>query len=103
MEALKALHKELKLLYLQNEISRKTQYDLDEEHKEYFLKQQIRKFRKELGDGEGRPERKEMIEKAKGKGTRPLRDRFKKELPSLTPSIRKAPTTLFRSTILQTW
>ena len=40
LEALRALHKESKLLHLQNEISMKTRYDLDEEQKEYFLKQQ---------------------------------------------------------------
>ena len=34
LEALRALHKESKLLHLQNEISMKTRYDLDEEQKE---------------------------------------------------------------------
>ncbi len=33
IEALKALHKEQKLLYLQNEIRNKTQFDLDEQQK----------------------------------------------------------------------
>ena len=82
--ALRSLHKEMKLLRLQNEISQKTHYDLDEQQKEYFLKQQIKNIRQELGDEEGSPERKEIMEKAKTKqwneGTQKV---FKKEMAKL--------------------
>ena len=65
--AMKALQKELKLLYLQSEIRRKTQYEMEEQQKEYFLKQQIKQIKTELGEGEGSPEKKELLEKAQHK------------------------------------
>lgn len=71
IEALKALHKEQKLLYLQNEIRNKTQFDLDEQQKEYYLKQQIKNIKEELGEGESSPEKKELLEKPRPRnGTR---------------------------------
>ena len=82
--ALRSLHKEMKLLRLQNEISQKTHYDLDEQQKEYFLKQQIKNIRQELGDEEGSPERKEIMEKAKTKQwNEAIQKVFKKEMAKL--------------------
>ena len=82
--ALRSLHKEMKLLRLQNEISQKTHYDLDEQQKEYFLKQQIKNIRQELGDEEGSPERKEIMEKAKAKQWNEATQKvFKKEMAKL--------------------
>ena len=103
LEALRALHKESKLLHLQNEISMKTRYDLDEEQKEYFLKQQIRNIRKELGDGDGRPERKEIIEKAKGKNWNEATLKiFKKELAKLDTIHPQSPDYSIQISFLQT-
>ena len=103
LEALRALHKESKLLNLQNEISMKTRYDLDEEQKEYFLKQQIRNIRKELGDGDGRPERKEIIEKAKGKNWNEATQKiFKKELAKLDTIHPQSPDYSIQISFLQT-
>ena len=103
LEALRALHKESKLLTLQNEISMKTRYDLDEEQKEYFLKQQIRNIRKELGDGDGRPERKEIIEKAKGKNWNEATQKiFKKELAKLDTIHPQSPDYSIQISFLQT-
>lgn len=103
LEALRALHKESKLLHLQNEISMKTRYDLDEEQKEYFLKQQIRNIRKELGDGDGRPERKEIIEKAKGKNWNEATQKiFKKELAKLDTIHPQSPDYSIQISFLQT-
>ena len=82
--ALRSLHKEMKLLRLQNEISQKTHYDLDEQQKEYFLKQQIKNIRQELGDEEGSPERKGIMEKAKTKQWNEATQKvFKKEMAKL--------------------
>ena len=82
--AMKALQKELKLLYLQSEIRRKTQYEMEEQQKEYFLKQQIKQIKTELGEGEGSPEKKELLEKAQHKvwngATQAV---FKKEMAKL--------------------
>ena len=54
-------------LRIQTEIENKTHYDLDEQQKEYFLKQQIKNIREELGEGNASPEKKEILEKAKKK------------------------------------
>ena len=84
IEALKALHKEQKLLYLQNEIRNKTQFDLDEQQKEYYLKQQIKNIKEELGEGESSPEKKELLEKAKTKKWNEATQKvFQKELAKL--------------------
>ena len=55
------------LLRIQTEIENKTHYDLDEQQKEYFLKQQIKNIRKNLGEGKRQSEKKEILEKAKQK------------------------------------
>ena len=67
IRTLKVLHKELQLLELKQTIRTKTREDLDEQQREYFLQQQIKNIKEELGNGEGSPERKEMEEKAKTK------------------------------------
>lgn len=66
-EALKVMNKELQLLDLKQDIRSKTRLDLDEQQREYFLQQQIKNIKEELGNGEGSPERAELIEKSKGK------------------------------------
>ena len=65
MEVLKTLHKEIQLLKLRQDIRSKTREDIDEQQREYFLQQQIKNIKEELGNGEGSPERLELIEKAK--------------------------------------
>ena len=51
MIAIRSLNKVRHLLRIQTEIENKTHYDLDEQQKEYFLKQQIKNIREELGEG----------------------------------------------------
>ena len=41
--------------------------DLDEQQREYFLQQQIKNIKEELGHGDGSPEHRELLEKAKDK------------------------------------
>lgn len=65
--ALKKLNREIQLLQLKESIRTKTREDLDEQQREYFLQQQIRNIREELGNGEGTPERLELEDKAKSK------------------------------------
>lgn len=62
---LKILNRDLQLLRLQQQIMSKTHEDLDEQQREYFLHQQIKNIREELGDGENSPEKKEILDKAK--------------------------------------
>ncbi len=66
-ELLKILNRDIQLLRLQQEIRTKTHEDLDEQQREYFLQQQIKNIREELGDGENSPEKKEILDKAKTK------------------------------------
>ena len=101
--ALRSLHKEMKLLRLQNEISQKTHYDLDEQQKEYFLKQQIKNIRQELGDEEGSPERKEIMEKAKTKQWNEATQKvFKKEMAKLDTIHPQSPDYPIQVSYLQT-
>ncbi len=65
--ALKAMDKEMQLLKIQAKIRQKTHFDLDEQQKEYFLHQQIKNIRAELGNDDSNPEKKELKEKAAGK------------------------------------
>lgn len=64
---LKALEREIQLLKLKQDIQQKTRMDLDEQQREYFLQQQIKNIKEELGHGEGSPEVKELREKASEK------------------------------------
>ena len=84
MLALKALHKEMQLLSIQSDIRKKTRMDLDEQQKEYFLQQQLKNIKEELGGNEGSPERKELMEKAKNKKwSEAAAKAFKKEYAKL--------------------
>lgn len=86
MLAIRSLNKVRHLLRIQTEIENKTHYDLDEQQKEYFLKQQIKNIREELGEGNASPEKKEILEKAKRRtGARKLPKSSRKKLPSSTP------------------
>ncbi len=67
ISTLKVLHKEMQLLEIKQNIRTKTREDLDEQQREYFLQQQIKNIKEELGKGEGSPERRELEEKAKTK------------------------------------
>ena len=57
----------LQLLSIQSDIKQKTRFDLDEQQRAYFLQQQLKNIREELGGDEKNPERKELAEKAKNK------------------------------------
>ena len=67
METLKTLNKDIQLLQLRQDIRTRTREDIDEQQREYFLQQQIKNIKEELGNGEGSPERHELEEKARGK------------------------------------
>ncbi len=67
IEALRILHRETQFLQLKADIRSKTREDIDEQQREYFLQQQIKNIKEELGSGEGSPEHHELEEKAKKK------------------------------------
>ena len=62
MLALKLLYREEQLQRIKQDIRMKTREDLDEQQREYFLQQQIKNIKEELGNGESSPERKELLE-----------------------------------------
>lgn len=81
---LKVLHKELQLLEIKHNIRSKTREDLDEQQREYFLQQQIKNIREELGHADGSPERKELEKKAEKKlWSEDIKKIFFKELDKL--------------------
>ena len=84
MLALKAMNRETQLLELKQNIRTRTRKDIDEQQREYFLQQQIRNIKEELGSGEGSPERKELLEKSKKKKwNKETADYFNKEMEKL--------------------
>lgn len=84
IRTLRVLHKELQLLELKQNIRSKTREDIDEQQREYFLQQQIKNIKEELGNGEGSPEKKELEDKAKNKKwPEEIANTFNKELDKL--------------------
>lgn len=82
------LNHEIQLLNIKRDIENKTQSDIERNQKEYFLNQQIRNIRAELGDkdeyGEKLEDQKKMEEKANSKKwSKAACDCFKKELARL--------------------
>ncbi|MGI6223749.1 MAG: endopeptidase La [Prevotella sp.] len=67
MEALKVVKKQIVFLDLRNNIQTQTKVDIDEQQKEYFLQQEIKNIREELGGGNENLEIKNLQEKAKKK------------------------------------
>jgi ATP-dependent Lon protease len=65
--ALKNLNKELQKLQLRNDIQSKTREDLDQQHREYYLHQQLKTIQEELGGASNDEELEEMRIKAKTK------------------------------------
>lgn len=64
---LKLLQTELQLAELKNKITTKTKTDLDRQQREYFLQQQLKSIKEELGGDMNEPEIREMKKRADGK------------------------------------
>ncbi len=83
-ELLKVLNREIQLLDLKQDIRIKTREDLDEQQREYFLQQQIKNIKEELGGGEGSSERASLEKAAKNKKwSEEVKAVFMKELDKL--------------------
>jgi ATP-dependent Lon protease len=63
---LSLMHKELQYVELKNKVTNKTRAELDKQQREYFLQQQMKAIKDELG-GENAAEVKEMLKKAESK------------------------------------
>ncbi len=61
------LQRELQFAELKNKVTNKTKTELDKQQREYFLQQQLKSIKDELGGDTNEREVKEMIKKAEGK------------------------------------
>ncbi len=99
---LKILNREVQLLQIKQEIRMRTREDIDEQQKEYFLQQQIKNIKEELGNGEGSPERKELKNEAAKKAWSEETEKiFNKELDKLDMLNPQSPEYSVQLTYLQ--
>lgn len=100
---MKILNREIQYQHLQQDIRSKTREDLDEQQREYFLHQQIKNIKEELGNGEGSPEKKELVKKANGKKwSEQIAKFFTKELDKLDTLNPQSPDYSVQINYLQT-
>ncbi|MCF8232223.1 MAG: endopeptidase La [Bacteroidales bacterium] len=66
-QALESLSKEMQMVDLKNDIQSKVKSDLDKQQRDYFLNQQLKTIKEELGDNTNENEIEELREKAKQK------------------------------------
>lgn len=64
-QAIKLLHREVEMLQLEAEIQEKTHANIDQNQKEYYLREQMRTIREELGEGDEQEEYDEYRSKIK--------------------------------------
>lgn len=103
LKLLKILYRELQLLEIKHDIRTRTREDIDEQQREYFLQQQIKNIKEELGNGESYPERKELLEEAKNKKwPEETAKIFNKELDKLDILNPQSPEFSVQLTYLQT-
>lgn len=102
--AMRIINKELSLLSLKQDIRNKTRDDIDEQQRNYFLQQQIKNIQAEIGNGEGSPERRELIEAAENMmWSEPVEKIFFKELDKLDQLNPQSPDYNIQLSYLQTF
>ena len=100
---LKILSRATQLEQIKQNIRLKTREDIDEQQREYFLQQQIKNIREELGNNEGSPERKELLEEALKKNWgEDVEKVFYKELDKLDILNQQSPEYSMQMNYLQT-
>ncbi|MBX2907907.1 MAG: endopeptidase La [Taibaiella sp.] len=81
---LNLLQAELQLVELKNEITNKTRADIDKQQREYFLQQQMKSIKEELGADPNDREIKDLQKRAEGmKWTEAAKELFKKNIEKL--------------------
>ncbi len=81
---LKMLQAELQLVELKNEITNKTRADIDKQQREYFLQQQLKSIREELGGDPNEREIKDLQKRAEEiQWTEAAKELFKKNIEKL--------------------
>ncbi len=103
METLRAVNREMQLTELKQNIRTRTREDIDEQQREYFLQQQIKNLKEELGGGEGSPERIELMSQARNKKwSEEVERTFFKELDKLDMLNPQSPDYSIQMNYLQT-
>ena len=83
-KVMKIINREINLQHLKADIRNKTREDIDEQQRNYFLQQQIKNLQAEIGNGEGSPEKQELLQKAKDKKwSEEIAKTFRKECDKL--------------------
>ena len=96
------LNRELQLLELKNSIRHRTEEKINEEQKEYFLRQQIKNIRKELGgDGQSAERKKLMRQAAEKLWSNETKAAFEEELNKLDAIQPQSPDYNIQLTYLQ--
>ncbi|MFL5745937.1 MAG: endopeptidase La [Niastella sp.] len=81
---MKLLQRELQFAELKNKVTTKTKTELDKQQREYFLQQQMKSIKEELGGDTNEREIKEMMKKAEAKKwTEAAKEMFKKGVEKL--------------------
>ncbi len=97
------LNRELQYAQLKEQIQNKTREDLDKQHKEYFLRQQIQNIQSELGNEKEGHDAAELREKAKDLPLpEKVRETFDKELAKLERMNAQYPDYTTQLTYLET-
>ncbi len=92
LELLKVESREIQFAQLKGDIKNKTRVDLDEQQKEYFLHQQMKNIREELGDNSDSASKAALERKAKTKEwPEAIAKVFKKELDRLDTFNQQSP------------
>lgn len=102
--ALRIVHREVELQKLKQNIRNKTQMDIAEEQKHYFLREQIKKMQAEMGEADRESQEKiDLREKAyKKKWNKEVQQAFTKELQKLDILNPQSPEYQIQLTYLQT-
>lgn len=78
------LQKELQFAELKNKVSNKTRAEIDKQQREYFLQQQLKSIKEELGSDPNERELKELQKRAESKKwSEPAKESFKKGIEKL--------------------
>lgn len=81
---MKLLQRELQFAELKNKVTTKTKTELDKQQREYFLQQQMKSIKEELGGDTNEREVKEMLKRAEAKKwTEAAKEMFKKGVEKL--------------------
>lgn len=100
---MRLLSREIQFMDIKLNIQNKTHEDIDEQQREYFLHQQMRNIREELGGNDGSPEKKTLMEKAsKQVWSKEIEEYFRKEYDKLDNYNPQSPDYQVQLTYLQT-